>query len=127
MHLNYWAIALATVLQFIAGAIWYMPIFGKLWGRIHGFDKVPKAEQDKMMKAMGPWLVLQLVVTFITTFVFALLRTGLPASWNVYGLAGFFWLGFVVPTQVSAVVFGGTEPRWMLKKSSLWLVAHLFV
>jgi hypothetical protein len=31
-------------------------------------------------------------------------------------MAAFFWIGFVVPTQVSGVIFGGTEPKWIAKK-----------
>ena len=31
-------------------------------------------------------------------------------------MAGFFWIGFIVPTQVSAVIFGGTEKKWIVKK-----------
>ena len=44
------AILVATVGQFIFGAIWYMPVFGKLWGKIHGFDQVPPEKQKEMMK-----------------------------------------------------------------------------
>jgi fatty acid desaturase len=116
MSLNYLAILIATVLQFIVGAIWYMPLFGKMWGEIHGFNKFSKEEQQKMMKGMGPFYTLQIFVTLVTTVVLALFVAGLP-DWNVYGIAGFLWLGFVVPTQVSAVVFGGTEPKWIAKKT----------
>lgn len=116
MNLNYTAIIIASVLQFIFGAIWYTPVFGKMWGKIHGFDAYSKAEQQKMMKRMGPLLGMQFLSTIVTTVVFALLLKGFPADWNVYGLGGFFWLGFIVPTQVSAVLFGGTEPQWIVKK-----------
>jgi hypothetical protein len=116
MELNYLAIIVASVLQFIFGAIWYTPVFGKVWGKIHGFDAYSKAEQQKMMKRMGPLLGMQFLGTLVTTSVFALLLHGFPTDWNIYGLAGFFWLGFIVPTQVSAVLFGGTEPRWIVKK-----------
>jgi len=115
MHINYLAILLATVVQFIIGALWYMPLFGKLWGKMHGFDKVPKAEQKEMMKSMGPYLVLQFLVTLVTTVILALFLTSVP-SWNVYTTAGLLWLGFVLPTQVSAVVFGGTEGKWVVSK-----------
>jgi hypothetical protein len=40
----------------------------------------------------------------------------MPDDWNRFGLAGFYWLGFVVPTQIGAVIFGGTEPKWIVKK-----------
>jgi hypothetical protein len=115
MELNYGAILAATVLQFICGAIWYSFLFGKLWGKIHGFDKLPKEVQQKMMKGMGPFYAVQALMTLITTFVLAIFLTYMP-DWNPYAMAGFFWLGFVVPTQVSAVIFGGTESKWIVKK-----------
>jgi hypothetical protein len=115
MNLNYLAILLATVVQFAIGAVWYSALFGKLWGRIHGFDKLPKETQEKMMKQMGPFYALQVLVTLLTSFVLAIFLTYQP-SWNPYAMAGFFWLGFVVPAQVSAIIFGGTEPKWIVKK-----------
>ena len=118
MSVNYLAILLATVAQFIIGAIWYMPIFGKLWGKIHGFDKISKEKQQEMMKGMTPYLVVQFVITLVTTVVLALFITYLPL-WNAYAMAGFFWLGFVLPTQVAAVIFGGTEGKWMVTKIAI--------
>lgn len=138
MQLNYFAILLATIAQFIIGAIWYMPIFGKIWGKIHGFDKVPKAKQQKMMRSMTPYLIMQFVVTLVTTIVLALFITYLPL-WNAYAIAAFFWIGFVVPTQVGAVVFGGTEGKWVVIKIAIMaggsllcletaaIILHIFV
>jgi hypothetical protein len=115
MELNYLAIIAATVAQFVMGWIWYGPFFGNLWGKIHGFDKLSKEVQLKMMKAMAPFYGLQLLVTIITTVVLSILLTALP-DWNMFALAALVWLGFVVPTQVSGVIFGGTEGKWILSK-----------
>ncbi len=125
MQLNLLAVALATIAQFIIGFVWYGPLFGKLWGKIHGFDKLSKETQDKMMKEMGPFYFVQLVMTVVTSVVLAIFITYLPLDWNVFALAGFFWIGFVVPTQVGAVIFGGTEPKWMLKKIAVQAGASL--
>lgn len=125
MELNYTAILVATVAQFIFGAIWYTPVFGKIWGKIHGFDQVPPEKQKEMMKDMWRPLLAQFIFTLVTTFVFALLLNGFPTSWNVYGLAFFFWLGFVLPTQVAAVMFGGTKPGWVLTKIAIMAGAGL--
>ena len=125
MQLNYTAILVATIAQFIFGAIWYTPIFGKLWGKIHEFDKVPADKQKEMMKNMWKPLLVQLIFTFVTSFVFALLLNGFPSNWNAYGLAFFFWLGFIVPTQVAAVIFGGTKPEWVLTKIGIMAGAAL--
>ena len=118
MQVNFLAILLATVVQFIIGAVWYMPLFGKLWGKIHGFDRQSKTTQQEMMKSMGPYLVVQFLVTLVTTVVLSLFITYIP-SWNAYAMAGFFWLGFVRPTQVSAGVFGGTEGKWVVTKIAI--------
>ena len=126
MNINILAIIVATVAQFFIGAIWYTPIFGKLWGRIHGFDHLTPEAQKEMQKGMWKLLVPQFIFTFITTFVFALLKSGFPPEWNIYGLAGFFWLGFVVPTQVAAVLFGGTDPKWVVTKILIMAGGSLF-
>lgn len=118
MELNYPAIILATIAQFAVGFVWYGPIFGKLWGKIHGFDKLSKEVQQKMMKEMGPYYGLQLLVTVVTTVALSLVMTNLP-EWNVFALAGLLWLGFVVPAQVSAVIFGGTDRKWIATKIAL--------
>lgn len=109
----------ATVVQFLLGFIWYGPLFGKMWGKIHGFDKLSKETQKKMMSEMGPYYALQLVVTIISSIVLTIFITMLPQDWNHYGLAFFFWIGFTVPAQVSAVLFGGTDNKWIAKKIAL--------
>lgn len=119
MQLNYLAILIATILQFICGALWYSVLFGKTWGKIHGADKYSEEQKKEMMKGMGGLYALQFLLTLITTFVLALFATSLPAEWNTFGIAGFFWLGFVLPTQVSAVVFGGTDKKWILPKIAI--------
>lgn len=124
MNLNYLAILVATLLDFIAGFIWYGPIFGKLWGKIHGFDKLSKAVQQEMMKQMGPLYGVQFAVTMLTNVILAIFISYVP-GWNAYALAAFIWLGFVVPTQVSSVLFGGTEPKWIITKITIQAGASL--
>jgi hypothetical protein len=117
MVLNYTAILLATVVQFVIGAIWYTAIFGGTWRKFLGIESISKEEQAQANKDMLPYLAIQFVFTFITSFVFMLLLKGFPSEWNIFGEAGFFWLGFVVPVQVSAVMFGGTPKKWLVQKT----------
>ncbi len=117
MEINYIAILVAAVAQFIVGGIWYMPIFGKVWGEIHGFDKVAPEVQKEMMKQMMPLMVVQFVLALVTSFVFGVLIASAPTEWHAFGLAGHLWLGFAAPMQASLVIFGGTEPKWVVKKT----------
>lgn len=105
----------AAVVQFIVGAVWYTPLFGKIWGQIHGFDKLDKRTQKAMMAKMGPIFALQFVVTALTSFVLVLLHQTFP-TYSLTYLTGMIWLGFVVPAQVGGVLFGGTKPEWMMAK-----------
>lgn len=116
MDVNVAAILLASLAQFVFGAVWYTPVFGAVWGKIHGFDKVSAAEQKKMMKQMGPLLGMQFLTTIVTTVVLSVLLDGTASTWGAYMFAGLCWLGFIVPTQVGAVLFGGTEPKWIVTK-----------
>jgi fatty acid desaturase len=115
MEVNLVAVLAATVAMFAAGAVWYMALFSKQWGEIHGFEKLSKSEQKEMQSKMGPYYGAQMVVTFVSAWVLAFFLAALPnVVW--YTLAFLLWLGFIVPAEVSAVIFGGTEGRWILSK-----------
>src|SRR4051794_12868668 len=111
MSVNYVAVLVASIAEFVVGAIWYMPIFGKAWGEMHGFNKLSKAEQSQAQKQMMPMLVVQFIGTVITTVVLAKLL--ITTSYSPYTLGLLIWIGFFVPTQASAVIFGGTDPKWV--------------
>lgn len=129
MNINLFAVILATVAMFIIGAVWYMKFFAEQWGKIHGFDKLDKNTQKEMQSKMGPYYFAQTVVTFISALVLSGLISILP-NYSVYTLALLLWFGFVMPTQVSAVIFGGTKPEYIVQKASIMTgesIAHLFV
>ena len=115
MHFTMFAVFVTTVAMFAVGAVWYMVLFAKQWGEIHGFDKVDKKTQKEMQKKMGPMLLVQLVMTMATAWVLARLIVKIP-DYSAYWLAFIIWLGFILPTQVSGVLFGGTEPKWVGRK-----------
>jgi len=124
MNINIWGVILATLAQFAVGSLWYSVLFGKLWGQMHGFDKLSKEKQKEMASKMGPFYGLQLVLTAITVVALAKMLIVLP-DYSPYMLGLVVWVGFIVPTQISAVVFGGTEPKWMFTKSAVMAGAAL--
>lgn len=116
MELNYVVILVAAVAQFIVGAIWYTPLFGPLWGKIHGFDMVAPERQKEMMKEMVPMLGIQFLLGLLTSAILGMFVAAMPEGWHAFGIAGWMWLGFMFPTNVSAVIFGGTKPEWVKAK-----------
>lgn len=121
---NLLAVLAATGAMFVVGAIWYMPIFGKAWGEIHGFDKLSKKEQKEMQAKMGPYYLAQIAVTFANAFVLAKLMFWLPEV-LIYQIAFCTWLGFLMPAAVSGIIFGGTDSKWISKKIAITIVASL--
>jgi sterol desaturase/sphingolipid hydroxylase (fatty acid hydroxylase superfamily) len=115
MQVNIIAVLAATVAMFAVGAFWYMVPFGKIWGKIHDFDKLTPKQQKDMQAKMGPWYGVQLVVTLLSAFVLAGLISLLP-QYSPYVIAVLVWLGFVVPTEASAMIFGGSKPEYVWHK-----------
>ena len=115
---NLWAVLVATVAMFAVGAFWYMVPFAKAWGRMHDFDNLSKKEQREAQAKMGPYYGAQLAVTILSAVVLAWLIAQLPDQ-NPAWLAVMVWLGFVLPTQVSAVIFGGTQAAYIWQKIAI--------
>ena len=65
---------------------------------------------------MAPMLLVQFIVTVVTTLVLARLIVMLP-DYSAYTLASMLWVGFVVPTQIAGILFGGTDPKWIIRKA----------
>lgn len=112
------AVVLTSVVMFMVGAAWYMGLFAKPWGEMFGFDKLSKAEQAKQRKEMGPWMGLQVVVTVLMAWGLATLIRATP-DLSPYLVAFWLWLGIVVPTQVSAVIFGGVDAKWIPRRIAI--------
>ncbi len=115
MEVNIWGVVVASVAMFSVGALWYMFVFAKQWGEMFDFDKLSKEKQKEMQAQMGPYYALQMVVTAVTAFVLALFAALLPEE-SPYMLVFWLWLGFVVPTQASAVIFGGVDAKWIPRR-----------
>lgn len=118
MEVNLLAVLAATAVMFAIGALWFTVCFGNAWGKIHGFDKLSKKEQDKMAKSMGPWYGIQVVVTLVSAYVLALL-IGLMPDQSPYFIAFLVWLGFALPTEFSAQIFGGAPEGYVWHKIAI--------
>lgn len=107
--MNYTLIAVATIAQFILGGLWYSPlIFGKWWMQIVGADNCTPEEIKAMQKGMGPFYLIQLVITFVSTTALAMFIQAMP-DYSAYMTAAVIFGGFMLPLQISGVIWGGTK------------------
>lgn len=114
IHINFLAIVIAVVANFILGFLWYTPLFGKVWGREMGFDTTQKPPVSAMIKGM----VFMVIGNFLMAWVFAHniavwnpVTWGLPASTEMTPAhhaimaSVFTWLGFYFPTDLGTVAW----------------------
>ncbi len=97
--INYWAVLVAAIAQFVIGMAWYSPmLFGKTWMKEMGLtDKDMKASKEKgMMKEMVIALISALVMAYVLSHVTWMSGEVLGSADWIGGLTtGFWmWLGF---------------------------------
>jgi hypothetical protein len=110
LKINITAILIAVVVNFVLGALWYMPLFGKAWAKEHGYDLNNKPPKSSMIKGM--------VFMVIGNFFFAWVFAHNIAAWgfvpgmaemgtvsNSISAAVFTWLGFYFPGLLGATVW----------------------
>lgn len=117
LHINYIAILVVVVANFVLGFIWYTPLFGKAWAREMGFDTSVKPTSGELAKGM----IIMVIGNFLMAYVFAhnIGAWGfvpgmdqMPASGAILNAAVFTWLGFYLPVDLGAVAW--EKKSWRL-------------
>jgi hypothetical protein len=125
IEVNWVLIIVATIAQFVLGALWYSPmLFGKVWMQIMEVTHLSKEAMQKMQKEMAPFYGLQILLTLFTTFNLANFIGMLP-QFSSYHLAFWIWSAFIVPTQISAVIWANTKKKYWLKQLGIMISMQL--
>lgn len=125
MDINYKLIVIASVVNFILGALWYSPLmFGKWWAQIMEMSHHSKEELQKIQKEMTPFYALQFFLSLIFTWELAHALVS-AVEVNHYFLAFITWFGFVMPIQVGSVIWGNTKKKYWCKQLFVMLSFQL--
>ncbi len=114
ININMMAILIAVVANFIFGAIWYMPLFGKAWAKEMKMDpNGPKPPSSVMIRGMS----IMVIGNFLMAYVFAHnIAVWNPVTWGqapyassagaMASMAAFFtWLGFYLPQDLGRIAW----------------------
>ena len=127
IKINFLAIAVAVVANFILGFVWYTPLFGKIWGREMGFDMEKKPPTSVLIKGM----LIMVIGNFLMAWVFPRnLAVWNPVTWGLapseippagfaLSAAFFTWLGFYLPIDLNTVA-------WEMKSWKLFLINTVY-
>jgi len=132
IKINFVAVGIAVVANFILGFLWYTPLFGKVWGREMGFDMNKKPPASALAKGM----IFMVIGNFFFAFVFA----HNIAAWNFVPdmknmslttnatMAAFFtWLGFYFPGDLGSTAWEGKSWKLFFINTVYHLLSLLLV
>ena len=123
VQVNYLAILACGVASIVLGSIWYGPLFGKMWIKEMGWDKVDSSKQAEMKKGMYKSYSLSFIGSLIMAYVLSHALVFASAYLQTEGIsagltAGFWnWLGFIAPVTMGNVLWGNQS--W-----KLWMVGN---
>ncbi|MGE0637367.1 MAG: DUF1761 domain-containing protein [Bacteroidia bacterium] len=117
MEFNIIAVIVAIATNFILGFVWYTPLFGKKWASEMGHDPNMKPDKNTMIKGMTFMVIGNILFVFVLSWTM-IAWWHLPNVKEVGPLihalnsAFFLWLGFYVPTHLSAIAW--EKKSWTL-------------
>ncbi len=110
LQVNYVAIVVAVLVNFILGFIWYTPLFGKTWGKEMGYDPNMKPDKSIMIRGMlfmliGNFLFAWVLAHNIAAWMFVPGVKEMGPARNALSAAIFTWLGFYFPGELGGTVW----------------------
>ena len=123
LGVNFWSVLSAAVAYILFGFLWYSDYaFGAAWRRLSGISGKEFKKMQK--KGMGDTMVLAFLGALVTAYVVALMIGNLFLTdvWEIFALVEVLWLGFVVPTQLSPVLWEGKSWKLFVLNSAYYLM-----
>jgi hypothetical protein len=124
---NFWPILVASIVAFGIGALWYSPIlFGKEWMALMKIKEsdVAAAKEGGMAKLYLAQFVMTLVSFGVLAFLLANTASRTAGDGIFMGLI--VWVGFVLPTGVSSLLWE-KRPLKLVLINTLSVLVNLLV
>ena len=129
VQINLLSVLIAAIASMVAGFIYYSPVVvGKPWMKLMGFTEKSMKEAQKKM---GPMYALSFVAALVTAYVLAHFVAladyfyGIDPMATALTTAFFAWLGFVMPAQLTDVIFGNKIVKLFAINTGYQLVSLL--
>jgi len=119
---NYLAVVVAALANYIIGSLWYGVLFRKAWQKLSGVGE---------MKVTALSVVVGLIGALLTSYVLqhAIFFSGEYLKTSGIGgglMTGFFsWLGFIAPVTIGVVTYEKKPFTLWLLTNAYWLISLL--
>jgi len=119
MHVSYVTVLIASVIQWLLGALWYGVIFKKSWRKHVGITEgeKPKNAIFAMATALVACLLLSFTLAHVVLWSGAKVFTG-GTKWGII-----CWSGFVAPPLFTQHIFERRPANLFAINAAYWLLA----
>jgi hypothetical protein len=122
VHINYPAVLIAALANYIIGTVWYGGIFSKTWKNLTGISEMKPTPASVLIGVIGA-LLMSYVLAHAVVFANGYMKTsGLGGGL----MCGFFnWLGFIAPVTVGMVIYEKKSWKLWILNNAYWLISLL--
>lgn len=111
ISIQYGAVVLAAVVNFIIGFLFHGPLFGKLWMKLANIHPTGNEKFKDMIPQMIKNLIMNLICAYVLAVFISLIGKSVS---NGIIIASLVWFGFILTGSSMDVI-------WMGKSKKLWL------
>jgi hypothetical protein len=119
---NWWAVIVALLVNYIIGFLWFGLIFRNAWQRLSGVSEMKVTALSVILALIGAFFtsyVLQHAIFFANEF---LKTSGVGGGL----MTGFFsWLGFIAPVTIGIVTYEKKPFTLWILNNAYWLISLL--
>lgn len=121
MQVDWVVIFVASLVNMVIGFFWYSKyLFGSVW------SKLAHVHMEKRPKILGKVLIafgFSLVIAYFLAFF--QIQLGITTVTDGMLVGFFLWLGFVIPTHVSAVIWAKKPIKLFYINAGYWCLVFL--
>jgi Protein of unknown function (DUF1761) len=124
IHVNYLAIFVAAIANYLIATIWYAVIFGKVWQKLTGITDMKPAPVNILLVLAGSF-----ILSFVLYHSIVFGNSFLKMSGIAGGLMGGFfgWLGYIAPITLSTKLYEKKPWGLWLLDNGFWLISLLIM
>ncbi len=119
---NYLAVLVAALANYIIGAVWYSVLFSKSWKRLQGLSEMKVSAASVILGIVGA-LVMSYVLDHALIFASAYMGTSGVGAGLIVGALN--WLGFIAPVTIGVVTYEKKPFALWLLNNGYWLLSLL--
>ena len=122
IHMNYLAVLVAAIANYIIATIWYALIFGKVWQKLTGITDMKPAPMNIVLVFIS-----SLVLSFVLYHSIVFGNAYFKISGVTGGLmAGFFgWIGYIAPVTLTTKLYEKKPWGLWILDNAFWLISLL--